>query len=192
MSKWEKKILRGAFKMPSINTITARSSSITNAFISAITIVEKPTEEQIEKVLEIFEMSPENMRCCYCGGQYTEWDHLKPLVVNRKPTGYPTSIKNLVPACNKCNQSKGNNDWEEWIKSNKKTSQLTDLKERIAKIKEFEKWANCTPINIKAIVGEEEFNKYFKLCENILGLMQDAQKEAKTIKQKIESVYYNK
>lgn len=185
MSKWESKMLKKAFKMPSIKTITARSSSITNAFISAISIVERPTEKEIEEVLEIFGMSPDNMKCCYCGSQCTEWDHLKPLVFRRKPTGYPTSIKNLIPACNKCNQSKGNNDWEPWIRSNERTSKLSDIEDRITRIKKYEEWANCTPTNFEEVIGVKELNNYLELCENILSSMQEAQKEARIIKEKV-------
>lgn len=192
MSSWDEKAVKKAFKMPSINTITKRSSSITNAFISAISIIEKPSVEDITEVLKIFGMSPSTMSCCYCGNAATEWDHLKPLVVDRKPTGYPTSIKNLVPSCNKCNQSKGNNDWEAWMRSNIRISKLSDLDIRIGKIKKFQKWAECTPVNIEEAVGVDELNKYLAKCDNILRLMQEAQLEAIKIKPKVKKAYDKK
>jgi len=38
------------------------------------------------------------LQCSYCGTPATEWDHLRPLVMNKKPTGYISEIHNLVPA----------------------------------------------------------------------------------------------
>jgi len=45
----------------------------------------------------------------------TDWDHLRPLVRNRRPTGFISEIKNLVPSCGPCNQSKGAADWKAWM-----------------------------------------------------------------------------
>ena len=37
-------------------------------------------------------------------------------------TGFITEIANLVPACGKCNQSKGNKPWRDWMLSGAKLS----------------------------------------------------------------------
>ena len=63
--------------------------------------------------------------CAYFGGPRTEWDHFRPLVTSQRPTGYITEIANLVPACGKCNQSKGSKPWREWITSKAKRSPRT-------------------------------------------------------------------
>ncbi|MDG1250094.1 MAG: HNH endonuclease [Gammaproteobacteria bacterium] len=71
----------------------------------------------------------------FCGSTASEWDHLRPLVLDKKPTGYVSEIHNLVPACGKCNQSKGNKPWVSWIISTAKLSPRTrgvkDLEQRI-------------------------------------------------------------
>jgi len=102
------RLINKAFAMPSVQTMMSRKSSITNAFVNSLIPVVEPTVDEIEEALRILGMSADDVRCAYCGDVSTEWDHLRPLVVNRRPTGYISEIGNLVPACGKCNQSKGN------------------------------------------------------------------------------------
>jgi endonuclease I len=56
--------------------------------------------------------------------QFKAFNYLnkRPLVVDKKPTGYISEIQNLVPSCGKCNQSKGNKNWKLWITSEAKLS----------------------------------------------------------------------
>ncbi len=53
--------------------------------------------------------------CVYCGGVYTldqlTLDHVKP-----KCKGGETISQNLVPACRCCNQSKGSENWLDWMR----------------------------------------------------------------------------
>lgn len=105
------------FRMPTPMKITGRSSSITNAFINSIIPVVPPCAEEVQQALKILGMTHENFQCAYCGGVASEWDHLRPLVKDKKPTGYISEIHNLVPSCGKCNQSKGNKEWKTWMLS---------------------------------------------------------------------------
>ena len=56
-----------------------------------------------------------NCTCVYCGGVYTldqlTLDHVKP-----KCKGGETISQNLVPACRCCNQSKGSDNWLDWMR----------------------------------------------------------------------------
>src|SRR3954471_17910748 len=110
-----RKQLLAAFQMPSVQTMVSRKSSITNAFVSAIIPVIPPSHEEVYESLQILGMEPDNVRCAYCADISSEWDHLRPLVVKRRPTGFISEIANLIPACGKCNQSKGNKNWRDWI-----------------------------------------------------------------------------
>ena len=109
--------LAKAFKMPGIGSIRSRRSTVTNAFVTSLMPWIRPTLEEIDQALTVLGMTPEGVQCAYCGGPLTEWDHLRPLVLGRRPTGFITEIANLVPACNKCNQSKRNSGWREWMLS---------------------------------------------------------------------------
>jgi len=178
------------FQMPKPTTIMARSSSITNAFYNGIIPVIEPSEEEIEMTLSILEIDKNNVACCYCGDTATEWDHLRPIIKDKKPTGYISEIANLVPCCGKCNQSKGNKNWEEWIVSSAKKSPksrgIKGLDKKIEKIKKYEK--QTCPIKIEdfeAIVGKELWSKHLENYTTIIELMKDCQKISNEIKEKL-------
>jgi hypothetical protein len=76
------------FSMPRPMKITGRSSSITNAFANAIIPAIQPTTAEVEQAFTILGMSPDDLRCSFCGDPSTEWDHLRPLVKDKRPTGY--------------------------------------------------------------------------------------------------------
>src|SRR6266852_4036221 len=103
-------------QLPTAMTVTGRSSSITNAFVSAVIPTVEPTEAEELEALRILRMDPVDIRCAYCGDKASEWDHLRPIISGQEPTGYITEIANLVPSCGKCNQSKGKSYWRSWMK----------------------------------------------------------------------------
>ena len=82
------RLLTAAFRMPSIQTMTSRKTSITNAFVSAIIPSVRPSLEEIAEALCILGMEPSDVRCAYCGDKASEWDHLRPLVVKSPPDGF--------------------------------------------------------------------------------------------------------
>ena len=177
------------FKMPKQIKITGRSSSITNVFISSIIPVITPTENQVKQALDILEMSSDNFQCSYCGSSATEWDHLRPLVKDKKPTGYISEIHNLVPSCGKCNQSKGNKYWKDWMLSSAKLSPkskaITNLEEKVKRLEEFESWDIPTKIDFEKIVGSETWQQHWENCEQVQKTMCTAQTLAEKIKVKI-------
>ena len=79
--------------------ITSRTSSITNSFVQAIIPNVKPTETELEEALAVLGMSLKNRSCVYCGVSATDWDHLRPLVKYKRPTGFLNEARNLVPSC---------------------------------------------------------------------------------------------
>src|SRR5258708_1517885 len=188
---WSDDDLRACFRRHGGFTITCWTTSIRNVFVAAIVPFVRPTVAEIRQVLEILEVEPSNTRCSYCGDKATEWDHLRPLVKEGKPTGYPSSIRNLVPACGKCNQSKGSSDWKQWMLGAAPRSPtargISDLKQRIARIERFEAWSNCVPLNIREIVSPKLWDQYYAMQEEILRRMQDAQKLAVEIADEIKS-----
>ncbi len=175
------------FAMPKPVRITARSSSITNSFVNGIIPVVHPTDSDVEEVLEILGMKePE---CSYCGGQSTEWDHFRPLVVKQKPTGYISEIHNLVPACGKCNQSKGNKDWHEWMFGPARLSPasrgISDIDERAQRLRDFEQWGEPRVVNFAEIVGDDLWNRHWANHREILDQMKYAEETAKRIRERI-------
>ncbi|GLS84314.1 HNH endonuclease [Paraferrimonas haliotis] len=167
------------FKMPKPMKITGRSSSITNSFINSIIPVVVPTNEEVKEALNILGMALEKFECSYCGATATEWDHLRPLVLNKKPTGYISEIHNLVPSCGKCNQSKGNKPWHSWILSDAKLSPKTrgiaDLDKRIEALQKYEKWQTPTKLDFETLAGTEKWQQHWKNWETVQETMKQAQ-----------------
>lgn len=159
------RLLRSAFAMPSPPTMVSRKSTITNAFVCALIPVVEPTVEEIEEALSILGMTPEDVRCAYCGDRATEWDHLRPLVKNRRPTGFISEIANLVPSCPKCNQSKGNSNWLTWIQStaakwSPASRGTAGLAKRIERLRAYEAWRPVQALDFAEIVGQAAWEGY--------------------------------
>jgi HNH endonuclease len=181
--------LLNCFSMPSSQSITGRSSSIRNAFVAAIIPITKPSAADVESVLQILGLSSDDVRCSYCGDKATEWDHLRPLVSGGKPTGYPSSIRNLVPACGKCNQSKGKSDWKVWMCGNARLSPTAkgvfNVADKVRRLEEYERWAMCKPLRIAELVDRLCWDKYYELQKEILAKMREAQETADILRKQI-------
>jgi hypothetical protein len=177
--------VKSLFKMPTPVKITGRTSSITNAFVNGIISCIAPTEEEIIEVLGILGMS-DAIRCAYCGDNYTEWDHFRPLIHNKRPTGYISEIHNLVPACGKCNQSKGNSYWKDWILGDAKLSpkmrKIPNLDAIIKHLEQYEAWSKPTRVNFEEMVGKDVWDKHWENCEELHRMMHKSQKLSDTIK----------
>ena len=169
---------KSLFKMPKPVKVSGRISSITNAFINGIIPCIVPTEIEIKEALDILGMGMD-IRCAYCGGTCTEWDHFRPLVENQKPSGYITEINNLVPACGKCNQSKGNKKWHEWINSSANLSPrargVKDLDLLISRIKKYEEWSKPVFVDFKSILGAQIWDQHWKNWEKLCADMKKYQ-----------------
>jgi hypothetical protein len=178
-----------AFRMPSIQTMVGRKSSITNAFVSAIIPVIPPTLDEIEEALGILGMEHDDVRCAYCGDTATEWDHLRPLVLKRRPTGFISEIANLVPSCGKCNQSKGNKQWREWMLGKAKRSPagrgLVDIESKASRLATYEAWRTPTRVNFEEILGTDTWNQYWSLCEDVVAELHRSQQVANEIKSRV-------
>ena len=176
--------------MPIVATIAGRKSTITNAFISSIIPCIIPTVEEIERAIQILGLDGNDLTCAYCGNKCTEWDHLRPLVTNKKPTGYISEIANLVPACSKCNQSKGSRYWMEWMLSSAaqspKTRNVENLDERVRHLREFEAWKEPHHFDFEAVIGADLWRQHWENYERILSVMQDCDKTARVIRDAIK------
>jgi hypothetical protein len=184
-----RKLLASAFQMPSVQTMVSRKSSITNAFVNAVIPVIVPTIEEIEQALVILGMDPADVRCAFCGDKSSEWDHLRPLVLNRRPTGYVSEIANLVPACGKCNQSKGNKPWRVWIVSKAKLSpagrKLANIADRVARLETYEKWRPATKVDFEAILGREDWEKYWAMWTAVNETLSQCQEVAELLRTRV-------
>lgn len=177
------------FSMPKPLKITGRSSSITNAFVSSIIPVIYPKTKEIENALEILGMTKDNISCAYCGDKHSEWDHFRPLIVNQRPTGYISEIKNLVPSCGKCNQSKGNKDWKEWMlgvaRLSPSSRKVPNLKEKILKLEIYVAQEGVKFVDYEKEIGRKLWEKHWKNWKLVLGQMKLAQEHSDKLRKKL-------
>lgn len=182
--------MKKGFKMPTPMKISGRTSTMTHAFITSIIPQIEPSEQEIVKCLSILEIDPDNLICAYCGDSASEWDHFRPLVSGKMPTGYISEIRNLVPACGKCNQSKGNKYWKDWMLSDAKLSpksrKIQNLSYLITRLEKYEKWCDLSPLNFKEYIDIESWNKHWENRETLFSLLKEHQKLASQIKNVFE------
>lgn len=175
-------------------TIMSRTSSVTNGFVQAIIPSIEPTTKEVEEALAVLGMTLETVECIYCGAAATDWDHLQPLVRNKRPTGYINEIRNLVPACGPCNQSKSGADWHRWIQSSARNSPRTkrihDLEDRIGRLQRFVAWGKVEVLDLCGLAGKEAWAAYWEHLGSIEQAMKEAQTNAvgvqKTIRESLE------
>lgn len=172
-------------KWPGVATITGRSSTIRNQFIRAIIPHIKATDDEYRKCLEVLGQDPESLTCSYCGIPATEWDHFRPIVKNKQPTGFVTDIYNLVPACGKCNQSKGGKHWRAWItgKARHVPQAGTGQDQRITRLDAFDAWSiERTHQMSHEFLNGAELHAYMASCEALINSFTGYQIEALTIR----------
>lgn len=181
------KQLAAAFRMPSVQTMVSRKSSITNAFVNAIIPVVVPKPEEIAEALVILGMEIPDVRCAYSGDKASEWDHLRPIVSKQRPTGYISEIANLVPSCGKCNQSKGNTPWRTWIRSTTAKHSPTrrgiaETESRMRRLEEFEQWRKPTHVDIETLLGPDAWKNYWRLWQELFNELHKCQAVAEELR----------
>lgn len=176
-----------AFRMPRPVKITGRTSTITNSFVNGIIPVRVPSEEEIQRALEVLGMDSDDVRCAYCGDLSTEWDLLEPIVSNKRPTGYISEISNLVPACGKCNQSKSGRLWKDWIMGqaalSPRTRGVPDLDERISRLEQYESTFPRVRIDFQSVVPKEIREAHWQNHDRLHWLMHECQRVADQVRE---------
>lgn len=178
-----KKLKFKGSKRPAAQKLKGRKTTITNAFALSILPVIEPTDEEIFEALEVLGQDPDDVRCVYCGAPSHGWDHLRPVVRDSLPTGFITEIANLVPACGKCNSSKGGSDWRSWMLSTTAKGSPTrrgipDIAERISRLEAFERWREPTWIDFERVVGKGEWEAYWRSRDEVIEQMMRCQEAA--------------
>ena len=181
------------FKMPSVANLKGRTSSVTNAFVIGVIPSIKPTEQEIKSVLDTLDMSPDNMRCAYCGATgKVIWDHFRPIVKDKRPTGFISEIYNLIPSCNACNSSKGNKDWREWIsgpaEGSPKIQNIKNLDIIIQRLERYEQFTNnkCTKLDFSKIIAADKWQDYWDNHKILLTEMRRLQELSDDIKKDVD------
>ncbi len=178
-----------AYQAPSGENISSRSSAMRSAFVRALIPNIPPTEAELKQAFSLLRLDPDDLRCSYCDDSSTEWDHFFPVMKQGEPTGYLTRIQNLVPACSKCNQSKGNRNWQDWIRSSAPRSPhsrgVRKLDRKIKYLKAYEEWGATATVDFVEAFGHSAMQQHNAYLEEILGLMQKADAHSKKLRAQV-------
>jgi hypothetical protein len=109
------------------------------------------------KVLDFFGKNPPE--CVYCGSKTVKrWDHLVPV-----KDGGETVLRNIVMACQECDDSKDSMRFEEWMKSDNplspKKRNILDVDDRIQKIRNYVALSGYTVKRLEGRLNETELEE---------------------------------
>ena len=185
------------FKMPTRTTVKGRVTTVRNSAFNGILPIEKPDAEDILFIKEKLGTSGNNFLCGYCGKvSATQTDHINPLIINGKPSGYIHEISNLIPSCDSCNSIKSNDTLEQFFNNPKFTCKLSEheLVDRKRIIEEYQeyfrkKYGKLVKLNFEEIVNSDLWEEYLNKTEEILELMRSTSDMYKQIKEELLEYY---
>lgn len=121
------------------------------------------TKDDLERIRQYF-LSKGAFRCLYCGSENpTRWDHLH--AVSR---GGDTVPGNLVPACQRCDDSKQDKDVNEWAKGKAKyRPPLEDLARIEAEIRAYQSHFSHESKEFEAKLSAGDLAKYKRFRQEI-------------------------
>ena len=164
--------------IPRKTKISGRKTTLTAAFANALLPRKEMGNSEKRTVLRALEIDPDNVKCAYCGDQASEWDHLRPIISGKRPTGWITEAANLVPACGKCNQSKGKKPWKDWMQGGARNSpasrNIPDLKRRIELLDRFIASFPETRVDLSPIEDTPHWKNLWKKRDEIFRLIDEA------------------
>jgi len=112
---------------------------------------------EITEVLTFFGGDPPT--CVFCGGPIERWDHLVPVT-----KGGDTVLGNMVPACSKCDDSKGDAEFEQWAvgaaPGSPRSREIADVEQRVGKIGEYVAKYGYEPRSPDQRLNEEELRQF--------------------------------
>ncbi|WP_143271199.1 MULTISPECIES: HNH endonuclease [unclassified Azospirillum] len=168
------------------STIMGRKSTFANAFASALAPHDIYIPAAVAEAMRDLEQDPgSELQCVYCGAEAATWDHVFNRVVKGDFSGHGHRIRNLVPCCRTCNESKGQKPWREFLE----IRNPPDKDVRIRRMERFLNNADAQPIGTEAMrhKADEELKRFLEIRSQVFDLMAEADRLAAIIRQKAAS-----
>lgn len=165
------------------STIMQRKSTFANAFASALAPYDTYDKIAVDAAIRDLDQSPhEDLHCVYCGTIAATWDHVFNRVVKGDFSGHGHRIRNLVPCCRTCNESKGQKSWRDFLEG----LNPPDKNLRIARMERFLGNADAQKIGSDAMRHNagEELKRFLEIRAQIFDLMAEADRLAAIIRQR--------
>lgn len=153
-------------------TLSGRRSTINNAFVHEIIFHPGNKTEENKMWLKRFGQIQGEEKCVYCGERAGTIDHIFNLTIQGLPSGYNSDYNNLVPCCKDCNSKKGATLWQDYMK----TDEMIKIEGHEQRFEVLEKILKKYPpfyFDFKEVVGEEKWNNYIKMKEELLMKMDE-------------------
>lgn len=169
-----------------------RRTTINHAFASSLSVPDRYDEKRLVELLQILEISSDNIVCAYCRKEAETWDHVEGLVNNNEFSGYGHQYGNLLPCCKTCNSKKGNKKWNIWLTNMVEKKYIvmsqSELDQRINQINNY---IEGNTLDIRPLLSNPTLAKQLQELNEtktaILKLMQKADKQAQTLRQSIRT-----
>src|SRR5439155_64703 len=121
--------------------------------------------QEMQEIVAFFGVDP--VECAFCGSkEVRRWDHL--IAVSKDGE---TVLGNMVPACGRCDDSKQDLPFDEWMRSSAQFSPkslgVSDLEHRIERIRTYVKRFGYVPIALERRLTPDEASELTKFREKI-------------------------
>lgn len=166
------------------STVMGRKSTFANAFASAMAPHDIYVQAEVAEAIRDLGHDPDaELQCVYCGAEAATWDHVFNRVVKGDFSGHGHRVRNLVPCCRTCNESKGQKPWREFFQ----TRNPPDKEERIRRMEQFLSSSDAQPIGMEAMRHKagEELTQFLEIRSKVFDLMAEADRLAMIIRQKV-------
>ncbi len=163
-----------------------RKSTFSSAFASALAPHDIYSQAAVFEAIRDLDQDPDaELLCVYCEAKAATWDHVFSRVVNGDFSGHGHRIRNLVPCCRRCNESKGKKPWREFLE----TRNSPDKDVRIKRMERFLRNTSVQPINTEGMrhKAAEELTRFLEIRSQVFDLMAEADRLAAIIRQKATS-----
>jgi len=166
------------------STVMGRKSTFANAFASALAPHDVYVPAEVADAMRDLGQDPDaELLCVYCGAEAATWDHVFNRVIKGDFSGHGHRVRNLVPCCRTCNESKGQKPWREFFE----TRNPTDKEERIRRVEQFLDSTAAQPMGTEAMRHKagEELVRFLEIRSQVFDLMAEADRLAAIIRQKV-------
>lgn len=167
-----------SYRKHSRKKLSSLATTVRRSFSLRMQPEDTTTESDIIEALGELGQSPKSICCIYCGKDAEIWDHFHALVVNKEAKIYESNVKNSVPSCGRCNESRQNRPWQEWIIRMKEQEKWWGIKdgeeERHRLLRIYE--SSHAPIELEPenIYGAINLKRYEDIREKIIQLLKEA------------------
>lgn len=165
------------------STIMSRKSTFASAFASALAPHDVFSPELVHAAVRDLGQDPDaDLKCVYCGRDAATWDHVFNRVTKGEFSGHGHRVRNLVPCCRTCNESKGQKPWLAYLEA----LDPPDKQARIDRMEKFLSSADAQPIGTEAMRHKagQELERFLEIRSQVFELMTEADRLAVAIRQK--------